>query len=233
MGNTIDNLVYRPAEVGTAIPYRDIGLTIEDSTDIEFIGTEQMRVKLFEALASYFAETQNPNNDRTNEFLRSKYATLQEVLNTIRPVLARHGFMLTQTVYQKGELACVRTMLTHAGGGAIVYPVASYKPQKNDIQTLGAVFTYLRRFSVNAVAGIIGEPDDDGESATTKGGASKKVDADSPVGKLIGVCAEKAKINRELVLTTIAKFTPKGSNIVHDVPVEKIDTLIKELNKIK
>lgn len=119
--------------------------------------------ELFAALAAAQGEIENASKNAANPHFRSKYADLAEVLNTIRPVFAKHGLSLAQPPSFDGSLAHVTTILAHTGGGYIT-ATASCVPAKSDAQGIGSATTYLRRYSAAAIAGIAQE-DDDGNAA--------------------------------------------------------------------
>jgi len=125
--------------------------------------TEHATPELFAALAAAQGEIENASKSSANPHFKSKYADLAEVLNTIRPVFAKHGLSLLQFPAYDGSLAHVTTMLAHSGGGYIT-ATASCQPAKSDAQGIGAATTYLRRYGGAAVAGIAQE-DDDGNAA--------------------------------------------------------------------
>lgn len=119
--------------------------------------------ELFSALAKAQAEIENASKNAANPHFRSRYADLAEVLNTVRPVLAKHGLCVIQSTAFDGAMVSVETVLGHASGGS-VSSVASCVPSKVDAQGVGAATTYLRRYALAAIAGVAQE-DDDGTSA--------------------------------------------------------------------
>lgn len=127
------------------------------------ITTSSITPELFAALAAAQGELVNADKTSTNPHFRSKYADLAEVLNTIRPVFAKHGLSIVQSPSFDGQCAHVTTLLAHKSGGYLT-DKASCVPGKTDGQGIGAATTYLRRYAAAAFAGIAQE-DDDGESA--------------------------------------------------------------------
>lgn len=121
---------------------------------------------LAKALAEAQGEIENASKASTNPHFKSKYADLAEVLNTIRPVFAKHGLAVTQFPAYEDGIVSVETVLTHSSGewmcGTISAPVT-----KNDAQGVGSAVTYCRRYSLAAAAGIAQE-DDDGNAAVQK-----------------------------------------------------------------
>ena len=116
------------------------------------------------ALAKAQGEMENAGKNSVNPHFKSKYADLAEILNTVRPVLSKHGLAVTQFPAFEGGTAHVETILTHASGewmsGTCSAPV-----QKSDPQGVGSALTYLRRYSLAAVCGLAQE-DDDANAAT-------------------------------------------------------------------
>jgi len=125
--------------------------------------TEHASPALFAAISAAQGEIENASKNAANPHFKSKYADLAEILNTTRPVFAKHGLSLSQFPGFDGSLASVTTIIAHKEGGYIV-AVASCVPAKSDAQGIGSATTYLRRYSAAAAAGIAQE-DDDGESA--------------------------------------------------------------------
>jgi hypothetical protein len=113
-----------------------------------------------------------------------KYADLADVRKIVAPIFAKHGLAVTQTfvsrpealiaervVYQRQRevrtslyvLGLLRTTLLHASGQWIAseIPIAG---DWGDTQRLGSAITYLRRYSLSAIAGIA-QVDDDAATA--------------------------------------------------------------------
>lgn len=151
--------------------------------------------ELFAALAAAQGEIENASKNAANPHFRSKYADLAEVLNTVRPVFAKHGLSLIQSPGYDGSVAHVTTVLAHKSGGYLT-STASCVPAKADAQGIGSATTYLRRYSAAAVAGIAQE-DDDGNSAahnkphaviTPEQAANLRDDLDSVGGDVAKFC---------------------------------------------
>lgn len=127
------------------------------------MNTEHATPALFAALAKAQAEIENAAKNAANPHFRSRYADLAEVLNTVRPVFAKHGLSIVQSTGFDGSLVSVTTLVGHAEGGFIT-STASCVPAKTDAQGIGSATTYLRRYSLAAMAGVAQE-DDDGNAA--------------------------------------------------------------------
>ena len=98
---------------------------IDDSLTIQ--GSKEQLAEMFKDYIAYFGEVQNPENTKTNTFFNgAKYAPLNEVLNTIRPVMAKHNLGITQLTSTNIEVGAVTvtTMLMHKNGAYIIFPAS-------------------------------------------------------------------------------------------------------------
>lgn len=109
----------------------------------------------------------NPaTKDATNPYTRSRYATLNAVMDACKTALLDNGIWLTQiTVPSEPGTIALLTKLTHAETGQYQASVTVLPLQKPDCQGAGTAITYARRYALTAMLGIVTEDDDDGESA--------------------------------------------------------------------
>ena len=89
-----------------------------------------------------------------------KYATLPAVFEEYKKHFLKHGLVVIQQVEGNG----LRTTLSHESGEWIS-SVANLMPIKNDPQAQGSAITYMRRYAIGAICGIMTEEDDDGKKA--------------------------------------------------------------------
>lgn len=128
------------------------------------IRTSESINELAGALAKAQATLENVAKDRENPHFRSRYATLAGVLEEVRAKLAAQGISIYQAAINgEGSNIGVATRLIHSSGQWIESAVF-VQPTKFDAQGVGSVLTYLRRYSLMAVAGV-GPEDDDGNAA--------------------------------------------------------------------
>lgn len=122
-------------------------------------------VKLAAALAKAQAEMPAVKMNAVNPFLKNKYADLGAVIETSRPVLARHGLAIVQTVIGDGVQIGVTTMLTHESGewlqDTITLSLGEEKG-KSSAQVAGSIISYLRRYSWASILGLYADEDTDG-----------------------------------------------------------------------
>lgn len=114
------------------------------------------------ALAKFQGEVKNPANTAKNPFFKSNYAPLNDVLNTVRPILSKNGLSVVQAPSGDGENIIVTTTLIHESGEWIEFPQLVLKSDKATAQGAGSAITYARRYALSAILGISSEDDDDG-----------------------------------------------------------------------
>lgn len=136
--------------------------------------------QLAPALVAAQAEIKSIHKDRENSHFRNKYATLDAIVEQVRPVLAKHGLALLQGATtphtsEGGTLVAfaVESMLVHQSGEWIsntaLMPLAKLDPQG-----AGAALTYGRRYALSALLSLATDDDDDGESAVAPRAAAPK-----------------------------------------------------------
>ena len=126
---------------------------------------ETKQVGLASALAAAQLEMKNPRMDSTNPHFRNRYASLAAVRDAVVPLLARHGISLMQnlTTTERG-IGC-ETILLHTSGETLRFGPLVLPATKADAQGFGSAATYARRYTLMAIAGVVGDEDDDGEGA--------------------------------------------------------------------
>jgi len=159
---------------------------------------------LFAALALAQSEVENATKGSVNPHFKSRYADLAEVLNTVRPVFAKHGIAIIQSTGFSDGLVSVTTALVHKEGGYVT-SVASCTPAKVDAQGVGAATTYLRRYSLAAATGVAQE-DDDGQSAAHNRPAPVAAPP-KPSNALLDLLAATEDATSEDVLRNLYKAT--------------------------
>jgi hypothetical protein len=108
--------------------------------------------------------------DSANPFFKSKYADLESVWDSCRTLLSDNGLSVIQFPgeYFDGTMS-LTTILTHASGEYISKEM-SVPVTKPDAQGAGSALSYMRRYSLAAVVGVVSanQEDDDGNAASNK-----------------------------------------------------------------
>lgn len=121
---------------------------------------------LFKALAEFQQEVPILHKDTSG--YSYTYTDLPEILRTINPLLKKHGLGFTQPL-NGNEL---RTILFHFESGesidsSVVIPEDSMKGM-NKYQSLGSGITYMRRYALSSILGLVTDKDMDASTIEDK-----------------------------------------------------------------
>ena len=131
-----------------------------------------------QAFAAAMAEMSDVPKSGKNTHSKKTYSTLDDLIRTTRPVLARHGLSLNwQTAAEGGEYK-VTAIVRHAMGHSIQTTLTGARDngkQMNALQGGGSTETYLKRYTGFSILGLSSgeEIEDDGCGSS----AQQKVDA--------------------------------------------------------
>ena len=120
--------------------------------------------EIAKALAKFQSEVSDPNKTKENAFLKSKYVTLDSLLQAVRPVLANNGLSFLQVPFTGTDVVSVTTMLLHESGEWLESDPFTLPLMKKDPQGVGSVVTYARRYSLSSILGVAWDEDDDAQS---------------------------------------------------------------------
>jgi hypothetical protein len=130
--------------------------------------------ELAAALVKAQAAVRPAIKDSVNPHFRSKYADLTSVWEACREALTSNGLSIVQMPEQgpDADSISLTTILLHASGqyisGTVTSPLA-----RRDAQGVGSALTYLRRYALAAMVGVVADEDDDGNSAVGNGSAPR------------------------------------------------------------
>jgi hypothetical protein len=95
-----------------------------------------------------------------------KYADLPSIVSTINPIMKKSGLCFTQLTGSEEGKVSVTTILIHAESGEFFETTISSNvkgaAKMSEIQAAGSIITYLRRYSLSAILGIVTDEDADG-----------------------------------------------------------------------
>lgn len=153
--------------------------------------------KISPALVAAQAQLRPIAKDAKNPAFRSRYASLDAIMEAVRPALAANGLALVQgTVHPEtngdGRLVgiTVQSKVVHVSGEwmASVVPVPVGKA---DAHGLGSALSYGRRYGVSALLALTTDEDDDGNAAAVQtsrpgGPTGKSIPAPPPAAPAPG-----------------------------------------------
>lgn len=117
------------------------------------------------ALAEAQGLMEKAKRSGSNEHFRSRYPTLDDLLEVAKASLSQCGICFVQAAGLEPErmLAHVDTVLMH-GSGQWMRSELQFPVEGQSVQNLGGTFTYLKRQALSSMLGISCDVDDDGEA---------------------------------------------------------------------
>jgi len=142
--------------------------------------------ELFKALHKFQGRVAAVHRDASNPHFRSRYATLENVCDTIRPAMQECGLVWMQMPgATSADGLALTTVIAHAESGearetTMIIPLAARTPQG-----VGSALTYGMRYSLMAALGIPPTDDDDGnEGSKTAPKPQPKANSREPYERL-------------------------------------------------
>lgn len=126
--------------------------------------SEQLN-ELFSALSKAQSMILTAAKDKQNPFYKSRYSDLSSVWDAIREPLSQNGLTILQPFGGPKDSMILETWIGHSSGQWMKSTIP-ITPLKSDPQSLGSYITYLRRYALSSLVGVVSEEDDDGEAAT-------------------------------------------------------------------
>ena len=129
---------------------------------------------LAKALSIVQGKLTHAKKDSANPFFKSKYADLESVWDACRSLLAENGLAVMQFPgeFVDGTMS-LNTVLTHSSGEYMSY-LMSVPVTKPDAQGAGSALTYMRRYALAAVVGVVQADDDANAAIVSKSSSAMK-----------------------------------------------------------
>lgn len=187
---------------------------------VEVYGSNEQVAEMFADYAAYYGEVKNGVADTKNEFYKSKYMTLDQVLDIARPILSKYGLAVFQVPTAQDKTLSMINIMTHKSGAAMVFPEMKMAIAQLTPQGAIAAVTYARRGTFCSLFGIAADIDDDGNAASgnvPKGTTVKK--SDKSIGDLEKAQAELIDLGKAKMAAGVAK------EVVHNVVKKHCGTI--------
>lgn len=176
---------------------------------------------LFTALGGAQQEFPAVKKDAKNPHFKSRYATLDNAIETLEPILRKFNLVISQPPAGTGSTgAGCTTILVHTTSGefiaeTLLLPTNGPGKEDGNAQSATGGVTYARRTAYLGILGIVADEDDDGNRAVPRPAAAKstkktatQTKTDSVENKVSTV--EKATIPTESVENQNTKTTSGG-----------------------
>jgi hypothetical protein len=121
---------------------------------------------LYGALSKAQGMVKAVHKTKVNPQFRSKYASLDDILEMLRPICSECGIAIIQIPVFEESACGVKTVITHSSGdslecGELLLPLG----RSGGAQGAGSSLTYARRYAISALFCISCDDDDDGNTA--------------------------------------------------------------------
>lgn len=134
----------------------------------------ETKTNLYKALANFQQEV--PVIHKDTQGYGYSYADLPAIFEVINPLLKKHSLGFTQPM----DGNYIKTIVFHIETGETIesstpVPEGVQLKGMNDFQVLGSAITYLRRYALSSILGLVTDKDNDanGEQTTKPKGTSK------------------------------------------------------------
>jgi hypothetical protein len=101
-----------------------------------------------------------------NPFFKSKYADLPAVWDVVKDALAANNILVYHKTDTKDGVDYLNTFVRHVPSGTEITSNVQLHLQKPTSQEYGSCVTYMRRYAISSMLGLITDKDDDGNDAS-------------------------------------------------------------------
>ena len=119
-------------------------------------------MSIYKKLLKFQEEVGAVAKDSLNPHFKNKYFDINSVLEEIKPILTKHGLVVTQPLKEDA----VFSVITDVETGEDIQSFLHFDATERNPQKIGSIITYYRRYTLCSLLGIAGE-DDDAELAKT------------------------------------------------------------------
>lgn len=237
-----DIIIAEPRAVTAITPMQLISKALESDTSIEKLEQlfnlqlkweeNESKKAYHQAVADFKAESITILKDKavgyTNKdgsFTGYKHATLGNIVQTVVPIMSKHGLSHSWDIHQTGKDISVTCHMTHCLGHSTSVTMSAEKDdsgKKNLIQQVASASTYLQRYTFLAVVGLAAsDQDDDGKNAGKQEEEVPRISERQYFDLLALIADVKADADKFCVFYKIAD--------VAELPASKYDSAVKGL----
>ena len=170
---------------------------------------------LFKSLAEFQQEV--PTIHKATQGYGYTYADLPKIFEVINPLLKKHGLGFTQLINGTDLI----TIVFHVETGETIesktaIPQGVQLKGQNDFQVLGSAITYLRRYALSSILGIVSDKD------TDAGGEQIKVEPKNETKK---VAIDDKRLAKAIKAISEGDYTTKELLSTFELTPEQLKTI--------
>lgn len=145
------------------------------------------------ALCQAQKEMNFATKDASNPFFKSKYADLASVWACCKGPLTKHSLSVMQFPCGDGDICGLITQLSFSEDTSDEWIRCKFfmKPKDNSPQAMGSCLTYMRRYALSAIVGVIADDDDGHEANQIKAKIEHHSESASPSDIYTGTKIQK------------------------------------------
>lgn len=185
--------------------------------------------ELVKALAIAQGSFKRVSYDKSNPHYKSKYASLEAIIDATREHLAKNGLCVVHVI--EGER--VETRLLHTSGQWVSSTIPLFLDKRSP-QAVGSALTYARRYNMCCLLNINAGEDDDAEIAEKEHKDPPKVDLfinDEQVDQIESLLAGYPDLRKGVLKTySLEGFESLAANMFQSV-VKRINDSIEAKKK--
>jgi hypothetical protein len=121
---------------------------------------------IYDALLAVQQEAPFINKTTDNPFFKSKYASLPDIWAAIKELLGKHNLLVMHQTEVIDGNEFIITTIYHVPTEQKIQSASKIILSKNTAQEYGSYITYMRRYALSALLGLITDEDDDGNAAS-------------------------------------------------------------------
>jgi hypothetical protein len=142
-----------------------------------------MAESFLSSLAAVQAAVPALKKDKTNPHFRSKYVSLDSIVETVGPLLNEHGLVWITKPSSNEHGPTLDYRLVHVKTGEGESGSMPLLLTKQDSQGFGSAVTYARRYALSSVLNLVTDDDDDGNGNVPSSAPVNRTAAASPPGR--------------------------------------------------
>ena len=164
------------------------------------------------------------------------YAPIGDIVEQVRDTMAKHGLSYRFEQAQNGAEITVTCVATHVDGHSVRLSISGNPDasgSKNSVQSVGSTITYLRRYTLTGVFGIVtGDADTDarvGASQVVKGASVKQAQQIVDLCSELGIEEQKfmqvvsSRLNFAGVITSYMQLTDEQADFAISMLKDKME----------
>lgn len=184
-------------------------------------------------------QSECPTIEKNTKGYGYTYADLAHITSTIKPHLKNAGLSYSQQVFSTQATVGVHTMLIHGASGQFIESTIAANMEENKqksmspVQGMGSIITYLRRYSLSAILGIVTDEDTDGAQIQDKKAnpAPVKNQKDENITWLSEEQFKKALASDEKGISAVIKLFSTPAKKMKKEYKEQLENKLKEVKK--